>query len=64
MSDRPAAQLARIKVGHPEWAIERLDSGWLVARRGKDETVVPTIPDLELRLNEKPRKQRGEGGTR
>jgi hypothetical protein len=59
VSATPAASLARIKVGHPEWAIERLTSGWLVARRGTEEIVVPTIPDLELRLNEKPRKMRG-----
>jgi hypothetical protein len=59
VSATPAAQLARIKVGHPEYAIERLTSGWLVARRGAEKIVVPTIPDLELRLNEKKRKQRG-----
>lgn len=60
----PAAQLARVKVGHPGWAIERLTSGWLVARRGKQEIVVASLADLELRLNEKKRKQRGEAGTR
>jgi hypothetical protein len=64
VSATPAAQLARAKVGHPEWAIERLDSGWSVARRGREEIVVPTVPDLELRLNEKPRKVRGGERTR
>jgi hypothetical protein len=63
MSATPAAQLARLKVSHPEWVIERLDSGWLVARRGKEEVTVPTLADLELRLN-RLRNQRGEGGTR
>jgi hypothetical protein len=56
MSATPAAQLARLKVSNPEWQIGRLDSGWLTARRGREEIVVPTLADLELRLNSKPRK--------
>jgi hypothetical protein len=60
MSATPAAQLARLKLGHPGWVIERLDSGWFVARRGAEEIVVPTLAELELRLN-KLRKGAAEG---
>lgn len=61
MSTSLVAQLAQTKAGHPEWAVERLDSGWLVARRGKQEIVVASLAELELRLNSKSRKDAPEG---
>ncbi|HUY47374.1 MAG TPA: hypothetical protein VMV92_16850 [Streptosporangiaceae bacterium] len=57
MSTTPAAHLARVKAQNPSWSIERLDSGWYVARRdwhGSQQTItVPSLADLELRLNAK-----------